>query len=149
MARRTVDVTISAEGRDAGKVFRLTEMTASQAERWATRALLALGRSGVDIPEDVAQSGFAGVVAIGIRAFAGIPWELAEPLLGEMFTCVSIMPDPSRPTVIRALIEDDIEEIGTRLVLREEVIALHSGFSISALLSKFRAALNGMTDDLT
>ena len=35
MARKTANVTISAAGRDQGKVFVLREMPASQAERWA------------------------------------------------------------------------------------------------------------------
>lgn len=142
MARRTIDIRIETPGRDEGKVFRIREMSASQAERWAARALLALGHSGADIPDDIAAAGFAGVVSLGIRAFAAIPWEIAEPLLDEMMSCVSIMPDPSRPVVIRPLIEDDIEEVMTRLRLREEVIALHVGFSISAYLSKFREALS-------
>ena len=47
-----------------------------------------------------------------------------------MMTCVAFLPDPARPQVIRQLVETDIEEIATRLRLRDEVIALHVGFSI-------------------
>ena len=38
------------------------------------------------------------------------------------------MPDPSKPHVVRNLIEEDIEEITTRLKLRGEVWKLHTGF---------------------
>jgi hypothetical protein len=148
MARRTSTLTITSEGRDTGKTFLITEMPASQAERWAERLLFALGRSGADIPADVLGSGFAGVAAIGLRAFAGLPWDLAEPLLQEMFTCVAIRPDPARPQVTRALVESDIEEVLTRLQIRDEVINLHVGFSPAAYLSKLAAALK-TTDEPT
>jgi len=148
MARKTLTVMITAEGRDKGKMFVLTEMSATQAEKWAARALLALGASGVEIPDGIEGQGLAGVAAIGIRAFAGLPWHLAEPLLDEMFRCVSFVPNPSQPNVVRGtavgavgpMVEDDIEEIATRVRLREEVISLHLGFSISAYISKFRQA---------
>jgi len=46
MARKTATVTISAEGRDKGKTFFLTEMSAERSEEWGERALLALVRGG-------------------------------------------------------------------------------------------------------
>jgi hypothetical protein len=47
-----------------------------------------------------------------------------------MLACVQIIPDASRPMVRRALVEDDIEEVTTLLRLREEVLSLHTGFSL-------------------
>jgi hypothetical protein len=132
MARRTATVTIDAEGRDKGKAFLLTEMSASQAERWAARAMLALARNGVEIPEGIASAGLAGVAAIGIRALGGMAFDDAEPLLADMMACVQAIPDPARPNVSRYLIEDDIEEVATRLRLRMEVFTLHTGFSLPA-----------------
>lgn len=55
-------------------------------------------------------------------------WEVAEPLLEEMWACVQIMPDSSKPHVVRNLIEQDIEEIATRIKLRAEVWKLHVDF---------------------
>lgn len=140
MARKTQTVTIAAEGRDKGKVFVLTEMPASQAERWAARALLALGKSGVEIPDEAANAGMAAIAAAGIRAFASVSFDEAGPLLDEMMLCVQIQPDPAKPDVRRELIEDDIEEVMTRLLLRSEVVALHVGFSITDALSKLGSA---------
>lgn len=148
MPRRTATIKIDADGRDKGKTFLLTEMSSSQGERWAIRALLALGQSGADVPEDIGRAGLAGIAALGIKAFAGIPFHLAEPLLDDLLTCVQFVPDPARPQVIRPIWEDDIEEIVTRLRLREEVISLHVNFSIAAWLSKFRQAVSAkMADD--
>lgn len=130
--RKKIAVTIEAEGRDKGKVFVLQEMPASQAEKWAAKALLAMGRAGTAIPENVETAGLAGIAALGIRALASMSFEDAEPLLDEMFACVQVQPSHN---VVRALIEDDIEEVATRLKLRAELIDLHLGFSIAARLS--------------
>lgn len=128
MARATANYTVTDEGRDQGKVFVLTEMPASKAESWAMRALLALMSGGVEVPDGVENMSMATMAEVGIRALSGLTWDVAEPLLAEMFECVQMMPDPSKPHIIRALIEQDIEEVATRLKLRAEVWKLHTGF---------------------
>jgi hypothetical protein len=139
--RKTLTVTIDAPGRDQGKAFVLREMPASQAEKWAARAFLALAKSGVEVPDNIAAAGLSGVAAMGIKAFGGMSFRDAEPLLDEMFGCVSHIPDPARPAVVRALIEDDIEEVATRLKLRLELFRLHMDFSVAAcLLTSAQAA---------
>jgi hypothetical protein len=143
MARKTKIVRIEAEGRDQGKSFLITELPASQAERWATRALMAMAKSNVDIPDGIENAGIAGIATLSLRALAGMPFADAEPLLDEMMRCVQAMPDPSRPQVTRQLIEDDIEEVATRLFLRREVIELHTDFSLTAALQGSRTAANG------
>ena len=128
MARATENYTVQDEGRDQGKVFVLTEMPASRAESWAMRALLALMAGGVEVPPGFDRMGMAAMAEMGIKALVGLKWEVAEPLLAEMWSCVQIMPDPTKPHVIRNLIEEDIEEITTRIKLRAEVWKLHTGF---------------------
>ncbi len=131
MARKIVTVVIDKTGRDTGKVFVLREMPASQAERWALRALSALVASGVDVPDDLMQLGMAGVARIGLQAFGKVDWGRLEPLLVEMFQCVTIQPGHD-PSVTRVLVEDDIEDIATRLTLRKELLVLHVDFSTAA-----------------
>jgi hypothetical protein len=128
MARKVVDVTIDAEGRDHGKLFRITEMSATQAEKWAFRAVLALGAAGVELPDGIAESGMAGLRHIALGLFLKIPFAEAEPLLDELFSCITILPNPKNPTVVRPLVPDDTEEVITRLRLRMEVVNLHLGF---------------------
>ena len=139
MARKTREVTITAEGRDQGKAFLLTEMPALAAEKWAARAFLALGKSGVDIPDEVRQHGTAAVVVVGIRAFVGIDFADAEPLMDEMMRCVQYGPSPG---VWRPLIDDDIDEVETLTFLRGELMELHTGFTVRAALSTLVAALS-------
>lgn len=128
MARKTLSVTITDEGRDNGKVFLLTELPASRAETWAYRAILALIAGGVELPDGFENMGMAGMAEIGVRALGGLKWEVAEPLLAEMWDCVKFIPDPSKPQIIRQLFEEDIEEIQTRVKLRAEVFKLHTDF---------------------
>lgn len=127
--RKEIQYRVTSDNRDNGKVFLIKEMPASQAEKWAIRAFLAMARNGIELPEGAEFSGMAGIAKIGLTLFAKIPYEDAEILLDEMFQCISIIPDPSKPNIIRGLIEDDIDEISTRLTLRREVFLLHVGFS--------------------
>lgn len=128
MARKIANYKVEDAGRDFDKVFVLTEMSASKAETWATKALLALMGNGVELPDNFERTGMAGMAEVGIRALSGLSFDIAEPLLVEMFDCVQIMPDPKSPHVVRALIEQDIEEVMTRIKIRAEVWKLHTDF---------------------
>jgi hypothetical protein len=128
--RKTKTVTITEEGRDKGKNYHLTEMPVWDAEKWAARAILALAKSGVEIPDGV--EGMAGLAALGLGAIMQIRWEDAEPLLDDMLKCIKFMPSAG---VIRPLIleQDDIEEIDTLLTLRKEILGLHFDFFLDAV----------------
>lgn len=128
MARNTLNYTVTDDGRDHGKVFVLTEMPAAQGEAWAMRALMAMMNEGVQLPDGVIGAGMAGLAEMGLTGLIGLRWEVVEPLLAEMMTCVQFMPDPQRPQILRRLFDDDIEEIPTRIKLRAEVWKLHVGF---------------------
>lgn len=122
--RKVVDITITAEGRDAGKTFRITELSASRAEDWAIRALMAIAKSGAEIPDAVPQS-IAGIAILGFQTVMRMDRSDAKPLLDEMMSCVQIVTSSG---VVRSLQEEDIEEVATRLQLRKEVFEVHTGF---------------------
>jgi len=135
--RKEKKIKISADNRDKGKTFLLTEMPAMRIERWATRAFLALAKGGVHIPPDIAAQGLAGVAQMGLEALSGLQPDVAEPLLDEMMECVQIV---ESETVTRSLTPDDIEEVSTILQLRAEVFTLHTGFSWADIKSKLTSA---------
>jgi hypothetical protein len=138
MARKTANVTITDDGRDKGKTFVITEMPSAKAEAWAMKCLLALMAGDVAIPQGFERLGMAGLAELGIRALAGLKWEVAAPLLAEMWECLAIMPDPMKPHVTRPVMDeaDDVEEVATRIKLRAEIMALHVDFlKAGALLS--------------
>lgn len=128
MARNTLVYVVADETRDKGKSFVLTELPASQGEAWAIRALMAMMNAGIDIPDGFQRMPMAAMAQVGITALSQLTWDIAEPLLNEMWQCVTIRPDPSKPHVTRELIESDIEEISTRIKLRAEIWKLHVGF---------------------
>jgi hypothetical protein len=135
MARKEIDFTIS-EGtaetnRDFGKTFHIREMGAKPAEEWAMQALMIAAKNGVDIGEAEGR-GMAGIAILGAAALLKGNFYEIKPLLDEMMTCVSIKPDPRNPQIQRPLIDDDIEEIATRINLRREVLNLHVNFSTAA-----------------
>ena len=125
MARKTKKITIDSKGRDHGKIFLITELDAWSAEAWATEALFAMMNAGVDIPEGIEQAGLAGVAALGLAALTKVQYDKAKPLIEKMMSCVIIQPSPE---VVRELIPDDIEEVGTLLLLKKEVLLLHLDF---------------------
>lgn len=133
MSRKTTKVTINDDkSRDDGKVFLITELPATRGEKWAARALNALLASGIKIPDEAASEGLRGLAMVGAQmfdGFSGVPWNLLEPLLDEMMTCVTIIPDPAKEIITRPLMENDVEEIKTRLLLRNAWLELHVGFS--------------------
>jgi hypothetical protein len=126
--RKSKIIKIVDENRDQGRNYLITELPASQAEKWAARAFLALARSGVEVPPDLATAGMAGLAVAGLRALAALSFNEAEPLMDEMMKCVKIIPDMRVPEMTRALQEEDIEEVSTRIKLRQEVIQLHTDF---------------------
>lgn len=130
--RKTKDVTITDDGRDKGKVYRLTEKDALTAWKWGIRAMLALTRTGVQIPDEIMKMGIVGILAVGLYRLQFIAWGDMEPLIDEMMGCVTFVPSPN---IVRALFPDDIEEIGTYTALSKEVFELHTGFFPNALPS--------------
>ncbi|WP_445656825.1 hypothetical protein [Achromobacter sp. NCFB-sbj8-Ac1-l] len=129
MARKQKTITITAAGRDKGKAFLITELSAAEAEEWAGRALFALMNAGVQIPDNIAKAGLAGLASVGLKALNSLKFEQAKPLFDKMMECVQL--DMGRAGT-RRLDDEDIEEVATRLLLRREIVALHLDFSQAA-----------------
>lgn len=120
-------------GRDAGNQFLITEMPAMRAEKWAARAILALGHAGVELPDDIVGAGWAVLSQVAFQSLARLDFNEAEPLLDEMLTCVEIIPNPAQPMVKRPLMEQDVQEVRTLVQLRGAIFELHTGFSVPAV----------------
>lgn len=129
--RKTRDVSISGDGRDKGKLFRITEMPAERVEDWGLRFFLGLARAGFEVPEEIKDMGMRGLAIIGLRGLGGLTYEDAKILMDDMMECVTIVRDQSHPETASALLDGDIEEVSTRVQLRKEVFELHTGFSVA------------------
>lgn len=132
MARKQKTVAITAEGRDKGKMFQLTEMPVYKAEKWAARAILAIASVSSDSPDPT--DGVGGLANINFNDLSKVNFDQAEPLLDDMMVCVKVHPNPNDLNVVRLLMPeaDDIEELATMLTLRKEILALQFDFFGSA-----------------
>lgn len=126
MALRKHVVTIdgdSKSNRDAGKSFIITEMDAFAAEWWAIKLTLALGKAGMDLPDNI--QGMAAIAVAGFGALLKIDPRDAKPLLDEMLTCAKYQHKKDHPPME---LEGVVEEASTLLTLRKEIFKLHTGF---------------------
>lgn len=123
MARNVITHVVAADNRDKGKRFVITEMSAVQAHKWATKALFAILNSGGEIPDNMLKMGMAGIATAGFAQISSIPYAVAEPLLDELMGCVKIVQDLAPDG--RPLMGDDIEEITTIFELQGAVMKMH------------------------
>lgn len=143
MARKTLVYTITANNRDKGKKFLITEMSPRVGHAWATRVLFGIMNSGVDMPAEWLNNGMAGVAQAGFRAIGSIRPEMGEPLMLDLLTCVQAMPNPEDPNVLRSDWDADVEEATTIFQLQYKAFELCTGFSIpAAMLTSASAAGN-------
>ena len=126
MALKTKQITIE-NGRDKGRVFLITEMSAAHADNWAMRALIALANGGVDLGGLSPQQGMMGMVGVALDALGRLKADDAIPLLNELLDCVQIIPEGGKPRQLN-MDFNDVEDFTTLWRLRKEVFALHTDF---------------------
>lgn len=134
--RKTREFTIEANNRDKGKRFRITEMSAVAQEKWATKAIMAIANSGIELPNGAENlQGIEGlsklIIQTGIKALLNVKYELAEPLYEELLSCCEYLGNKgeniSRP-LSQSTAEEVIEEITTLFTIRYQVWKLHTDF---------------------
>lgn len=141
-------VPIVADNRDRGKLYLITEMDAFRAEKWGWRAMFAIAKH-VDIPADVIALGMQGLRRVGMQAFFKADWYDTEPLLDELLSCASFVPDPAKinanpelppstPTSVG--LDGHVQEPTTLFTLRLEAFDLHTGFSTAGVLRSWTSA---------
>lgn len=126
MALKTKQITIE-HGRDKGRVFLITEMSAAHADNWAMRALIALANGGVDLGGLSPQQGMMGMAGVALDALGRLKADDAIPLLNELLDCVQIIPEGGQPRPLN-MDFNDVEDFTTLWRLRKEVFALHTDF---------------------
>lgn len=120
--RKEIEIKIEA-GRDAGKVFKVEEMPAVQMDRWVTRSLCALGRSGSGL------SAINGMTMEALlKAFSQLDIKDSEPLLDELLACCSFKKDGVLVKMTGEMINSVIEDWTTIFKLRIEALKLNLGF---------------------
>lgn len=154
MTRKTRTVVIppapeGRENRDAGKRYLLTEMGALQAEKWGVRAILALGTSGIVVPQEFADAGIFGVALVGYQAFMGSSFAALEPLMDEMMACVDYLPSDTVRMPFSQFGLSAVEEVSTLLTLRQELMELHTGFTLAELALRLKELVSAKKASLS
>jgi hypothetical protein len=159
--RKTKLVTIprfeGAHNRDEGKHFLLTEWPAAVAEKWGFRIMLAFNRSSTQIPLDLKGLGIEGVAILGINTFlrGNVQAEEIVPIIDELLDCAKMVRDLKALDPVTSqpfgtdVLDNDIEEVATRLWLRSEVLALHTGFSVVDALSALWSSITARTEEIS
>src|SRR5262249_2300468 len=101
-----------------------------------------LGRGNVEVPPGIAEMGMTGIAVMGLRMIAQLSFDEATSLLDELMTCVQVQPNADNPLIVRRLVENDIEEITTRVLLQKEVFDLHKNFSVADALSMLTSGVS-------
>jgi hypothetical protein len=135
------------ENRDAGKSFLLTEVSAVLAEEWGLRAMMALGTSGIIVPQEIADAGLIGFALIGYQAFMGAREDAVLPLWREMLpACVQSKPpageNSAGATILIPWNEMLVEEVSTLMLLRQQILELHVGFTSAEIALMLRTAVS-------
>jgi hypothetical protein len=142
MARKECYVTIAGapDNRDNGKRFLIIEMSAYDLEWFYARALMALGSSGITVPQELADAGAIGLALLGYQVFMGSSPAAIEPLKNEMMErCVHYAPNGD---VRMGWNPQLVEEVSTLRALREKWLALHTGFTLAGLAQKLKEAVS-------
>ncbi|MGT3224307.1 hypothetical protein [Yersinia enterocolitica] len=91
MARKEIIYIVDAEGRDNGKEFIITEMSAWDADSLAQDIFRAMGDSNyTGIPADVIAMGCAGLATVGLSVISASSPEVAHTLRDRLMSTVEI-----------------------------------------------------------
>lgn len=119
---------VAEDGRDKGKRFKITEMSAMQAERFALKAFSGAVRAGINLPDGIEASGMFALARFGYSMLVTMPYEISGPLFDELAGCIKLMPSMDKPNITRDVIEGDVEEVQTLLKLKKAAYDLHVDF---------------------
>ena len=82
--RKTEIIKLMDDGKEL--TFRITQMPATKAERWANKAMFLLIGAGKDIKKNAK-------IEDVIKVIASIDYDKAEPLYNELIECCTFLPD--------------------------------------------------------
>ena len=92
MARKDIPFIVEEEGRDKGKEFLITEMSAWDADALAQDIFRAMGDSNYSsIPADVIAMGCAGLATVGSSVISSSSPEVARQLRDRLMSTVEII----------------------------------------------------------
>lgn len=130
MARKEIPFIVETEGRDKGKEFLITEMSAWDADSLAQDIFRAMGDSNYSsIPADVISMGCAGLATVGLSVISASSPEVARQLRDRLMSTVDIIITNDGQRQQRKVNGSmDFEEVSTIRTLLDKVFQVNFDF---------------------
>ncbi|WP_370607636.1 hypothetical protein [Citrobacter meridianamericanus] len=130
MARKEIPFIVETEGRDKGKEFLITEMSAWDADSLAQDIFRAMGDSNYSsIPPDVIAMGCAGLATVGLSVISASSPEVARQLRDRLMSTVDIIITNDGKRQQRKVNGSlDFEEVSTIRSLLDKVFQVNFDF---------------------
>ncbi|EDT7186603.1 hypothetical protein AHX77_002881 [Salmonella enterica subsp. enterica] len=130
MARKEIPFIVEEEGRDKGKEFLITEMSAWDADTLAQDIFRAMGDSNYSsIPADVIAMGCAGLATVGLSVISASSPEVARQLRDRLMSTVDIIITNDGQRQQRKVNGSlDFEEVSTIRSLLDKVFQVNFDF---------------------
>lgn len=130
MARKEIPFIVEEEGRDKGKEFLITEMSAWDADSLAQDIFRAMGDSNYSsIPADVIAMGCAGLATVGLSVISASSPEVARQLRDRLMSTVDIVITSEGQRQQRKVNGSlDFEEVSTIRSLLDKVFQVNFDF---------------------
>lgn len=130
MARKEIPFIVETEGRDKGKEFLITEMSAWDADSLAQDIFRAMGDSNYSsIPPDVIAMGCAGLATVGLSVISASSPEVARQLRDRLMSTVDIVITNDGKRQQRKVNGSlDFEEVSTIRSLLDKVFQVNFDF---------------------
>lgn len=130
MARKEIPFIVEEEGRDKGKEFLITEMSAWDADSLAQDIFRAMGDSNYSsIPADVIAMGCAGLATVGLSVISASTPEVARQLRDRLMSTVDIVITNDGKRQQRKVNGSlDFEEVSTIRSLMDKVFQVNFDF---------------------
>lgn len=130
MARKEIPFIVEEEGRDKGKEFLITEMSAWDADSLAQDIFRAMGDSNYSsIPADVIAMGCAGLATVGLSVISASSPEVASQLRDRLMSTVDIIiTSEGRRQQRKVNGSLDFEEVSTIRSLLDKVFQVNFDF---------------------
>lgn len=134
MARKEITFIVEDEGRDKGKEFVITEMSAWDADTMSQDIFRAMGDSDfAGIPPDVIAMGCAGLATVGLSVISASSPEVARNLRDRLIDTVDIVITTDKTTNRRKVNGTlDFEEVSTIRTLLDKVFQVNFSFLMIA-----------------
>lgn len=122
------------KGRDAGKVFLITEMSSMDADEWAHRLVEQATLSGIDLKDvdvlNLDTKSMKGMIEIGamvISILGRIPYETSRKMKFDILDrCVKIIPKSGDARI--CLWDQEIKDFKNFTILAAHAIGIHVDF---------------------